>query len=109
MQKLLSITDSVAATFCVIDRSDGPKTSAFAAVNFEHSFINEYLQNMIMHDPTVQFIVAHPQKSLIHDSEVITEREKDKPFYYDWHHSYSDTRHRLAGMALIENRVSSGL
>jgi DNA-binding CsgD family transcriptional regulator len=86
-----------------------PKTSAFATVNFEQAFIDDYLQNMIMHDPTVQFIVAHPQKSLIHDSEVITEREKDRHFYYDWHHSYSDTRHRLAGMALIENRVSSGL
>jgi len=109
MQKLLSVTDSVAATFCVIDRSGGPKTSAFAAQNFEQAFIDDYLQNMIMHDPTVQFIVAHPQQSLIHDSEVITEREKDKHVYYDWHHSYSDTRHRLAGMALIENRVSSGL
>jgi DNA-binding CsgD family transcriptional regulator len=109
MQRLLSVTESVAATFCVIDRSNGPKTSAFAAFNFEQSFIDDYLQNMIMHDPTVQFIVANPQKSLIHDSEVISEREKDKHFYYDWHHSYSDTRHRLAGMALIENRVSSGL
>jgi len=109
MRHLLSVTDSVGATFCVIDRSSGPKMSAFAALNFEPPFIDDYLQNMIMHDPTVQFIVAHPQKKLIHDSEVITEREKDKHFYYDWHHRYSDTRHRLAGMALIENRVSSGL
>ena len=109
MQKLLSVTGSVGASFCVIDRAGDPKTSAFATLNFEQAFIDDYLQNMIMHDPTVQFIVAHPQKSLIHDSEVITEREKDKHFYYDWHHRYSDTRHRLAGMALIGNRVSSGL
>jgi DNA-binding CsgD family transcriptional regulator len=109
MQSLLTITDSVGATFCVIERSDEPRIAAFSALNFEQSFVDDYLQNMIMHDPTVQYIVAHPDKHLVHDSEVITEREKDKHFYYDWHHRYSDTRHRLAGMALIENRVSSGV
>jgi PAS domain-containing protein len=29
--------------------------------------------------------------------------------YYDWHHSFSDTRHRLARMASLEQSVTSGI
>lgn len=109
MQHFLELTDSVGATFCAIDRSDEPRFSTFAVRNFEKAFIDEYLQGMMAHDPTVRYIVAHPHERLIHDSRFITEQEKDRHFYYDWHHSFSDTRHRLAGMVLLENSVSSGV
>ena len=29
--------------------------------------------------------------------------------YYDWHHGFSDTRHRLAGMTRLEGDASSGV
>ena len=109
MRDVLAVTDSVAATFCVIDRSDEPKSSMFTALNFEQSFVDDYVQNMMMHDPTVRYIMAHPREQLVHDSGVISEREKDRHFFYDWQHRFSDVRHRLAGMALIENRISSGV
>ena len=109
MRELLGITDSIAATFCVIDGSDGPRFPAFVTLNFEQKFMDEYLAGMVVHDPTVQFIVAHPARKLIHDSEFITEREKDKLSYYDWHHSFSDTRHRLAAMASLAPTIQSGI
>jgi len=109
MQDFLQLTDSVGATFCVIDGSDQPRFSAFATLQFEQKFIDEYLQGMMLHDPTVQYIVAHPNQRLVHDSQIISEREKDRHMYYDWHHSFSDTRHRLAGMASLEQSVTSGI
>jgi DNA-binding CsgD family transcriptional regulator/PAS domain-containing protein len=109
MQEILALTDSVAATFCAIDGADEPRFSTFTTLNFEKAFVDEYTQGMMVHDPTVRYIVAHPHQRLVHDSQLITEREKDRHFYYDWHHSFSDTRHRLAGMVSVEDNVSSGI
>ena len=109
LQNYLQLTDSVGATFCAIDRSEKPKFSAFTNLNFEQRFMEEYVQGMMRHDPTVQYIVANPKQRLVHDSQFITEHEKDRHFYYDWHHRFSDTRHRMAGMALLEEKLTSGI
>src|SRR5579872_5876669 len=109
LRDVLNITESVGATFCVIDASDTPRFSAFTTVNFEQKFVDEYLQGMMQHDPTVQYIISHPDQRLVHDSRFISEREKDRHFYYDWHHSFSETRHRLAGMAFVDDHVTSGI
>ena len=109
MQDILTLTDSVAATFCALDGADEPRFSTFITVNFEKAFIDEYIQGMMAHDPTVRHIIAHPHQRLVHDSQFITEREKDRHPYYDWHHSFSDTRHRLAGMASVGDKLSSGI
>jgi len=109
MQDFLHLTESVGATFCAIDGSDKPKFSTFSVLNFEPSFIDEYLQGMMLHDPTVQHIVAHPHQRLVHDSQLISEQEKDRHLYYDWHHRFSDTRHRLAGMASLGENLTSGI
>lgn len=109
LQHFLGLTESVAATFCVIGGSDEPRFLTFTALNFEQPFIDEYLQGMMARDPTVRHIIAHPNQRLIHDSQVITEREKDRHLYYDWHHGFSDTRHRLAGMTRLEGDASSGV
>lgn len=109
MQDMLSLTDSVGATFCAIDGSAKPTFSAFTALNFEPNFIDEYIKVMMVHDPMVQYIVAHPHQRLVRDSQFITEREKDKHCYYDWHHRFSDTRHRLAGMACVDENITSGV
>jgi len=107
--QVVRVTESHAATFCVIDGSERPRLPVFTTFNFEQRFIDEYLESMVPHDPTVQYIVAHPDEKIIHDAEFITEREKDRHFYYDWHGSFSDTRHRLAGMVSPAPKVQSGI
>jgi DNA-binding CsgD family transcriptional regulator/PAS domain-containing protein len=109
MQNLLDITGGSAVTFCVIDGAEQPQLPVFLNLNFEQAFIEDYLANMVPHDPTVQYIVAHPEQKIVHDAQFISEREKDKHFYYDWHASYSDTRHRLAGMTSPMEKVQSGI
>jgi DNA-binding CsgD family transcriptional regulator/PAS domain-containing protein len=109
MGQIVEITQSHAATFCVIDGSERPRLPVFMTFNFEQRFIDEYLAGMVLHDPTVQYIIAHPDTRIVHDAEFISEREKDKHFYYDWHGRFSDTRHRLAGMVNPATNVQSGV
>jgi DNA-binding CsgD family transcriptional regulator len=109
MQALLEVTGSCAATFCVINGSDKLRLPVFLHTNLNASFVNDYLANMVPHDPMVQYIVAHPKQTIIHDAEFISEHEKDRHFYYRWRKGYGDIRHRLAGMANPLRNVRSGI
>lgn len=109
MERLIAITDSQAASFCILDSSEQPRLSTFAQVNFRPDHIQEYLEYMTPHDPTIQHIVAHPEQKIHHDSSFISEREKDRHLYYDWHHKFSDTRHRVAGLIRPAPHIQSGV
>lgn len=115
LHKLADLTGSQAATVWVLDGSDQPRLPTFSYVNLDPQLIQEYLDCMVQQDPTVQYLVRHPTLPLVHDSMFITEREKDRHRYYDWHHRFSDTRFRLvsqmspapavhAGVALLRSR-----
>ena len=115
-RNLLSITDSQAVSFCVLDASEKPKLPVFSYLNVEARsvdvprFLSEYLEGgMAAHDPTVQYIVAHPNQKLVQDSAFISEREKDRHSYYDWHGRFSDTRHRMAAIVSPAPLIQSGI
>ncbi len=95
LKKLADITDSQAATFWVLDGAEQPRLPTFIYTNLDPRFIEEYLDHMVPQDPTVQYLVRHPDQPIVHDGLVITEREKDRHPYYDWHGRHSDTRFRL--------------
>jgi len=106
---LTAVTGSQAATFWVLDSSDQPRLPTLITFNFEPVFIAEYLNGMVPMDPTVQYLVAHPETPIVHDGLVITEREKDRHAYYDWHGGHSDTRFRMVGQARPANQVQAGV
>ena len=115
-RNLLSITDSQAVSFCVLDSTEQLKHPVFSYLNIEARsvdvprFLSEYLEGgMLGQDPTVQYIVAHPEQKLIQDTSFISEREKDRHSYYDWHGSFSDTRHRLAAIVSPAPLIHSGV
>jgi PAS domain-containing protein len=60
-------------------------------------------------DPTNQYLVNHPNEPVVHDGLVISEREKDRHAYYDWHCSLSDTRYRLVGQARPTPSTQAGV
>src|SRR5581483_6801577 len=64
---------------------------------------------MVPHDPTVQYLVHHPDEPIVHDAMVITERQKDRHPYYDWHGRRSDTRFRMVGQARVSRGVQAGV
>lgn len=109
LKKLAHITDSEAATFWVLDGAEQPRLPTFLYINLDPRFIDEYLDHMVPHDPTVQYLVRHPDQSIVHDGLVITEREKDRHLYYDWHGRHSDTRFRLVSRMQPAPAVSAGV
>ena len=109
LERLCDLTGSQAASFWVLDGSEQPRLPTFIYVNFDMSSIKEYLEHTASFDPTVQYLVAHPHEPIVHDGLVITEREKDKPPYYDWHNRRIETRFRMVGQTHVAPKVQAGV
>jgi DNA-binding CsgD family transcriptional regulator/PAS domain-containing protein len=99
LEVLVDLTGSQAATFWVLDPSPEPRLPTFTFLNFDPGGMQVYRNQMVPLDPTNRYLVAHPDETIVHDGLVITEREKDRDVYYDWHCRLSDTRYRLVGQA----------
>ena len=106
---LTAATGSQAATFWVLDSSDLPRLPTLTCFNFDPAFIAEYQDGMVPTDPTVQYLVAHPQTPIVHDGLVISERDKERHAYYDWHGRHSDTRYRMVGQSIPASQVQAGV
>jgi DNA-binding CsgD family transcriptional regulator len=109
LQQLTDLTGSQAATFWVLDGSPEPRLPTLTCLNFDPNFMEEYLDGMVPLDPTVRYLVAHPDEPIVHDGLVITEWEKDRHAYYDWHGSHSDTRYRMVGQTRPAPGVQAGV
>jgi DNA-binding CsgD family transcriptional regulator len=109
LDALTSATGSQAATFWVLDSSEQPRLPTLSCFNFDPAFIAEYQNGMVPLDPTVQYLVAHPHEPIVHDGLVITEREKQRHGYYDWHGRHSDTRYRMVGQSHPATQVQAGV
>jgi DNA-binding CsgD family transcriptional regulator len=109
LRQLSEFTGSQAATFWVLDGSDRPRLPTFLSFNLDPAFIQDYLRSVAHIDPTVQYLVRHPEQPIVHDGLVITEREKDRHAYYDWHGRYSDLRFRLVGQVCPAPAVHAGV
>jgi len=109
LQKLADATGSQAASFWLLDASGPPRLPTFSFINFDPQLIQEYLDGMAEHDPTVQYLASHPGHSIVHDGMFITEREKDHHIYYDWHHRFSETRFRLISQMSPAPGIQAGV
>jgi DNA-binding CsgD family transcriptional regulator/PAS domain-containing protein len=109
LKQLSELTESQAGTLWVLDRSDQPRYPTFTFVNLDPAFIQEYLDYMAPLDPTAQYVVRHPHQSVIHDGLVITERDKSRSAYYDWHLRYGDLRFRMVGQVSPAPAVQAGV
>jgi len=109
LKELSDFTESQAATFWVLDGSEQPRLPTFTYINLDPAFVQEYLDHVAPLDPTVRYLVAHPNAPIVHDGLVIGEREKDLHPYYDWHGRYSDLRFRLVGQVCPAPAVHAGV
>ena len=99
LQELVGLTHSQGASFWTLDSSEQPRLPIFTTFNFDDRFINVYLKSMVPLDPTVQYLVHHPDEPIVHDGLVISERDKDFHPYYDWQRRQSDIHFRMVGQA----------
>lgn len=109
LQNLTEFTGSQAATFWTLDSFEQPRLPVLTIYNFDLEFMHAYLNGMVPQDPTVQYLVRHPNEPIVHDGVVITEREKDRHPYYDWHGRHSETRYRIVGQTQVSPEVQAGV
>src|SRR5690242_4112132 len=109
LSSLTAFMESEAATFWVMTTSDTPQLPLFTYIDLELAFVDDYVQRAAPIDPTVQYLVAHPDQPVVHDAMVIAEREKDRHPYYDWQSRYSDMRFRLVGQLRVAPGVQAGV
>lgn len=109
LARMMGETNSQGATFCILDSSDEPRFNVLVHKNFDEEMMREYTDGTMLIDPTILQIAAHPERKTFHDSAYISEAEKDRHPYYAWHEKFSDTRHRIAGMAHPARHLQSGV
>jgi DNA-binding CsgD family transcriptional regulator/PAS domain-containing protein len=109
LRALTDYTGSQAATLWTLDSAPQPTLPLLTIFNFDPAFMREYLDGMVPEDPTVQYLVRHPNEPIVHDGLFITEREKDRLSYYDWHGRHSDTRFRMVGQTHPAGGVQAGV
>ena len=109
LQTLVEFTGSQGASFWTLDGSEEPRLPILTTFNFDDRFISAYLENMVPHDPTVQYLVHHPDEPIVHDGLVITEREKDLHPYYDWQARQVDIYFRMVGQTRPAPGVQAGV
>jgi len=109
LQQVTDLSGSLGASFWVLDGVDTPRLSTFVTINFDPVAIKEYVEHTAAIDPTVQYLAAHADVPIVHDGLVISEADKDKHPYYDWHERRIDTRFRVVGQAQLAPAVQAGI
>jgi DNA-binding CsgD family transcriptional regulator len=109
LQRLADLTNSQAGTFWVLDGSGEPRLPTFTYTELDPAFIAEYLDHIAPIDPTVQYLVKHPETPIVHDGLVISEADKRHHPYYDWHTRWSETWFRMVGQVCPTPTLHAGV
>ncbi len=111
LRNLTDFTGSQASSFWVLDRTEGlpPRLPTFIYVNFDPHVIQDYVSQIAPLDPTVRYLVTHPQQSIVHDGLVKNWRDKDSRAYADWHERSVETRFRMVGQACVASNMQAGV
>jgi PAS domain-containing protein len=109
LQDLVDLTRSQGATFWTLESSKQPRLPIFRTFNFDDRFVRDYLESMVPLDPTVQYLVHHPEEPIVHDGIVISERDKEFHPYYDWQSRESDIHFRMVGQTRPTPTVQAGV
>lgn len=110
LRKLTEVTGSQASTFWVLDRSSPSLLHpTFITINFDRKAVDEYMAGMAALDPTVRYLVAHPQEAVVHDGMLGSGRDEETRCYLDWHERNVETRFRLVGQCTLPEGLQAGV
>jgi DNA-binding CsgD family transcriptional regulator/PAS domain-containing protein len=107
---LTEVTGSQASSFWVLDRgSPSLLHPTFITINFDRKAVDEYLGGMAPLDPTVRYLVAHPNDSIVHDGMLGSGRDEQTRCYLDWHERSVETRFRLVAQCNLAAGLQAGI
>lgn len=110
LRRLTEVTGSQASTFWILDRSSSSLLHpTFITINFDRKAVDEYLGGMAPLDPTVRYLLAHPQDRIVHDGMLGSGRDEQTRCYLDWHERSVETRFRLVGQCNLAVGLQAGV
>jgi len=110
LRQLTEVTASQASTFWILERgSPSLLHPAFITINFDQKAVTEYLGGMAPLDPTVRYLLAHPDDSIVHDGMLGSGRDEETRRYMDWHERSVETRFRLVGQCNLAVGLQAGV
>lgn len=110
LRKLTEVTGSQASSFWVLDRgSPSLLHPTFITINFDRKAVEEYVGGMAVLDPTVRYLLAHPQDSIVHDGLIGSGRDEKTRCYLNWHERSVETRFRLVGQCNLAVGLQAGV
>jgi DNA-binding CsgD family transcriptional regulator len=109
LAKLTQLTGSQASTFWILDSGSGSLHPTFVSINFDQRAVDDYLGGMANLDPTVRYLLAHPEAAIVHDEMLGAADDADTREYMDWHERSVETRHRLVGQHDLGSKLQAGI
>jgi PAS domain-containing protein/DNA-binding CsgD family transcriptional regulator len=106
LNELTRLTDSQAASFWVWEAG---KSQAFLSVNFDPAAVRDYVGRMATLDPTVRYLMSHPDQALVHDGLLGNLNDGHSREYFDWHDHNVETRFRIVAQCVIGPGIQAGI
>jgi DNA-binding CsgD family transcriptional regulator len=108
MKRLTEFTGSRAAAFWVLNSANAT-LSTFTHLNFDPRSIQEYVGGIARLDPTVRYLIAHPEEHIVHDGLLPDAKDDDTRAYEEWHKRSVETRFRMVAQCRIADTSQAGI
>ncbi|HVW70020.1 MAG TPA: helix-turn-helix transcriptional regulator [Steroidobacteraceae bacterium] len=109
LAQFTQMTGSQASSFWVLDGNDRSLHPTFVTINFDRRAVDDYVGGLASLDPTVRYLLAHPQEPIVHDGMLPPGDDEDTRTYLDWHVRSVETQYRLVGQARLGTMLQAGI
>lgn len=109
LAKLTQLTGSQASTLWVLDAASGSVLPTFVSINFDERAVDDYLAGIANLDPTVRYLLAHPEAEIVHDGMLGPGDDEDTRKYMDWHERNVETRYRIVLQSDLGSKLRAGV
>ena len=109
LAQLTQLSNSQASTFWLLDSGARSLHPTFVAINFDQRVVDDYVGGIASLDPTVRYLLAHPNVPVVHDGMLDLEEDEDTRTYMDWHERNVETRYRLVAQSELGHGLQAGV
>jgi DNA-binding CsgD family transcriptional regulator len=109
LDQLTQLTGSQASTFWALDAESRTLHPTFVSINFDRRAVDDYVGGMAALDPTVRYLLAHPEAGIVHDNLLGPADDEQTRRYLDWHERSVETRYRLVAQSDLGSGLQAGV
>jgi DNA-binding CsgD family transcriptional regulator len=109
LDQLTRLTGSQASTFWALDAASRTLHPTFVSINFDQRAVDDYVGGMAALDPTVRYLLSHPEAGIVHDDLLGPGDDEKTRQYLDWHERSVETRYRLVAQSDLGSGLQAGV